>query len=328
MEQWSVRLKKLIWILLFAFTAEAHAVTSRKEPTFGFIDLLMWQVRESGADNWGQLAISSGSKTLYRVLDAPFDWNTGVRIGFGHEFNQGGYDVMLAYTHYQTTASNQASGTVISSFDGNYFVNNLDGAALDIPYHSANIRYQFFFNTVDLNLGRNYKIDSVLEFHPYIGLKAASINQYIYSNWLNPVTPTTFTAGTENLKNNFSGMGPTLGVDSDWSIYNGHHQSVDLIGNLVGGLLYGHTTFSDVYSNNQPITITIHNNSINGASPMVGGFLGLQWSSQFAKSDISIRAGYEAQIWFNQVQFYSLNLGKIIRPLSLQGGDIEFRFNF
>lgn len=321
-------MRKIIWILLFLFAAHAHADVPAQHPTYGFIDLLYWQVRESGADNWGQLATESGSKTIYKVLDAPFDWNTGVRIGIGREFNQDSYDVTLAYTHYQTTASNQASGTVISSFDGNYFANNTNGAALDLPYTSANIRYQFFFNTVDLNLGCHYKVDKILRFHPYIGLKAASIKQNIYSNWMNPIPATDFTTATEDLKNNFTGLGPTIGVDSNWVMYAGTSQTVDLVGNLVGGLLAGHTTLSDVYANNKPVTITVHNDSVNGVSPMLGGLLAVQWGSKYATSDISIRLGYEAQIWFNQVQFYSLNMGKIIRPVSLQGGNVEFRFNF
>lgn len=318
----------MIWILLFVFAAEAQAATSSEKPTFGFIDLLYWQLRESGADNWGQLATGSGSSTLYKVLDAPFDWNTGVRIGVGREFNQGSFDVTLAYTHYQATASNQATGTVISSFNGNYFANNTNGASLDIPYNSANIRYQFFYNTVDLMLGKKCQLDQVLQLHPFVGLKVATINQNIFSNWFNPLPPTDFTAATENLKNNFSGAGLSVGVDSNWLVYTGMNQSIQLIGNLLGGLLYGHTTMNDVYANNKPVTITVHNDSINGASPMLDGLFGLQWNSQFAKYDISIRIGYEAQIWFNQVQFYSLNMGKIIRPVTLQGGNVEFRFNF
>lgn len=321
-------MKKLIWILLIALTAEAHAVTPHKNPSFGFIDILMWQFRESGADNWGQLSTNSGSQTLYKVLDAPFDWKTGIRVGVGHSFEQGRYDITLVYTHYQATANNQASGTVISSFDGNYFANNTNGASLDISYNNANVRYQFLFNVVDLNLGLNVKSDSVMDLHPYVGLKIAEITQNIYSNWINPSIPTTFTAGTEDLKNDFKGLGMTVGIDSNWLIFTRENQSIALVGNFLGGLLYGHTTFSDIYANNLPVTITVHNDSVNGVSPMLGGLLGLQWNSQFAQSDISIRLGYEAQIWFNQLQFYSLNMGKMNRPVTLQGGDVEFRYNF
>jgi hypothetical protein len=321
-------LKKLIWILLLVSAAEVHAEIPRKNSSFGYIDLLYWQLRESGADNWGQLATISGTNTTYKVLDAPFDWNTGVRIGVGHEFNNGSFDVTLAYTHYQATASNQASGTVISSFDGNYFANNTNGASLDKPYRSANIRYQFFYNTLDVNLGKNYKLDTILSFHPYFGIKTAMLYQNIYSNWMNPIPATDFTSATENLKNNFSGIGPSVGVDSTWLVCSSKGKTVDLIGNFAGALLYGRTTFSDIYANNKPITITVHNDNIKGVSSMLGGLLGLQWNSQFAKSDLNIHLGYEAQIWFNQMQFYSLNMGKMSRPVILQGANIEFRFNF
>jgi hypothetical protein len=315
-------------MFFLVFTLEAHAVGVSSRPTFGFVDLLYWQVRESGADNWGQLATGTDDNTTYKVLDAPFDWNTGVRIGFGQEFNQNSFDLAFAYTHFQTTASSHASGTVISSFDGNYFANNTNGAALDLPYESANIRYQFYFNTIDLMIGKNYKVDSVIGFHPFLGLKLASIKQNIYSNWFNPIPATDFTTATENLQNNFNGLGPAIGVDSNWLLYDVSGKSIYLVGNLVSGLLYGHTTLSDVYGNNKPVTITVYNDSVNGVSPMIGGLLGLQWNYQFATSNLSLRLGYEGQIWFNQVQFYSLNMGKIIRPVSLQGGDIELSYHF
>lgn len=308
------------------FTAEAHAVTSGDKSTFGFIDLLTWQVRESGADNWGQM--QAPGQTSFNVLDAPFEWNTGFRIGVGHEFSQASYDLVLAYSHYQTKAFNQASGVIFSSFVSNYFANNTNGANFGPTYNTANIRWQFFYNTIDLNLGRHFKLDPVLQVHPYVGLKAASINQKIYTNWLNPTTPTTFTAATENLKNDFLGVGPVIGVDTTWAIYSGTRQSFSLIGNIAGGLLCGHWHFDDVYSNNTPVSITTNLDSVNGASPLVDGLLSLQWSSQFATFDISVRLGYEAQVWFNQVQFYSLNMGRINRPTWLQGGDLEFRLNF
>lgn len=321
-------MKKLIWILLLALTAKVNATTFPEKSTFGFIDALIWQVRESGADNWAQKISPAGLQRSAKLVEAPFNWHAGVRIGFGHIFSQDSYDLVLAYTHYQTHASNQASDNVYSAFVGNYFANNTNGANFGPSYNSARIRWQFFYNTVDLNLGHHFTIDPVLQLHPYIGLKAASIKQKIYTKWLNPITLTDFTTATENLKNNFWGIGPTIGVDSTWPIYTGTCQSLSLIGNIAVGLLWGHWSFNEVYANNTPITITTHVDRVNGAAPMAGGILGLQWINQFARSDLSIRLGYEAQIWFNQVQFYSLSMGRINRPVSLQGGNLEFRFNF
>lgn len=320
-------MKKLLWILL-ALTAEVQAATFPNEPTFGFIDVLMWQARESGADNWAQLISPAGAQRSAKLIDAPFDWHTGVRIGVGHEFAQHCYDVIFAYTHYQTNASNQASGIVYSAFVGNYFVNNTDGANFGPKYNSGTIRWQLFYNSVDLDLGRNFNLGPVLQLHPFIGLKAASINQNIYTNWLNPTPPTNFTRATENLKNDFWGIGPMIGVDSTWPIYSGECQSLNLIGNIAGGLLWGHWHFNEVYANNTPITITNNVSSINGAAPMAAGLLGLQWIYQFAKTDMSVSLGYEAQVWFNQVQFYSLSMGRINRPVAFQGGNMDIRLNF
>lgn len=319
-------MKKLIWIVLIAIAAEAHAVNDSHASTFGYIDLLSWQVRESGAENWAQTISPAGTERTVQLIDAPFNWNTGIRVGIGHVFNYDGYDISLTYTHYQTTATNQASGYVYSSFDANYFVNNTNGANFGPTYSSADIRWQFLYNSIDLNLGHDFKIDSVLQAHPHLGLKAASINQNIDSNWQDPIPSTNFTVATETLENDFSGLGPTIGVDTTWPIYTGPCQSFALIGNIDGGLLWGHWHFNDVYNNNIPVTVTTHVSSVNGVAPMIAGVLGLQWTKQFAKSDISIRLAYEEQLWFNQVQFYSLSMGRINRPVSLQGGNLEFRY--
>lgn len=322
-------MKKLIWILFLAVITEAKAATYQPNTNFGFIDLLLWQVRESGADNWAQTFnySSSGDLTQTTLIDAPFNWNTGVRVGIGHQFNQQ-FDLTLAYTHYQAYASNQTSGVVASAFDGAYFVNNVDGSKLGLSYHSGSIRWQLFYNTVDLNLGRQFSPDPVLLLHPFLGLKAASINQSIYTNWLNPTIATDFTSATENLKNNFSGIGPTLGIDTTWAIYSSTHQSISLIGNVAAGLLVGHWNFNEVFNNNNDIKISVYVNSVNGVSPVTTGLLGLQWKASFAKTELSLRLGYEAQLWFNQEQFYSLSMGRANRPVSLQGGDLEFGFTF
>ena len=320
-------MKKLIWIVLIALTAEAHAVNDTNTSTLAYIAALTWQVRESGAENWAQIITPAGRERSVQLIDAPFAWNTGVRIGISHEFDQASYDISLAYTHYQTTATNQASGYVYSSFDANYFVNNTNGANFGPTYSSAQIRWQFSYNTIDLNLGHHFNIDRILQAHPHIGLKAASINQNIDSNWQDPIPSTNFTVATETLENDFSGIGPTIGVDTIWPIYTGSCQSLALIANLDGGLLWGHWHFKDAYNNNIPVTVTVHVSSVNGVAPMMAGVLGLQWTKEFAKSDISVRLAYEEQLWFNQIQFYSLSMGRTNRPVSLQGGDLEFRFN-
>jgi hypothetical protein len=313
---------------LLLSTIATQAAPAPDPSSFVFVDYLLWQVRESGADVWAQTLVTSGQQTAAQINDAPFAWNSGIRIGLGHEFNDKAYDLALAYTHYQTGAFDQTSGVVASSFDGAYFANNTNGASLGLTYNNANIHWQFFYNTLDLMLGKSFKIDSLLKLHPFLGLKTASINQKIYTNWLNPTIPTTFTAATEDLKNDFWGIGPILGVDTTWSIYSSPNQAFNLIGNISSGLLYGHWHFNEVYNNNVPTTIAVSVESVNGASPMTAGLLGFQYRRQFSKSDFSLSLGYEAQIWFNQIQFYSLSMGRANRPTSIYGANFNLRYNF
>ncbi len=325
-------MKKFIGILLLSFAANSVAATTTFNTTannanFGFLDILVWNANEGGADNWAKTITAPSVQQSNVLYDAPFNVNTGVRIGFGHHFNQGAFDVTLAYTTFQTQAANSVNGIVYSSFDGNYFADNTNGAAFGPNYHGANIRWQLFFNTLDLNLGHTFKLDQALQLHPYMGLKAASINQKIYTNWLNPTTPTVFTAAIEDLKQNFWGIGPTVGVETTWPLLQCTHQSFDIVGNIAAGLLWGHWNFNEVYANNAPLVVNVYQQSLTSAAAMTDGVLGLQWNYQYNAALISVRLAYEAQVWFNQVRFYELDGGRLHDPMSLQGGNLEFRLN-
>lgn len=306
----------------------SQAASLNNVPTnYAAVDLLIWQAREGGADNWAKTITPAGVQQTAQLADAPFNWNEGVRLSIGHFFRENG-DINLAFTHYTTTATNQISGIVYSSLDANYFANNTNGASFGPSYSNANVRWQLFYNNLDLELGHDFRLDSLLKLHPHFGLEFASINQNIYTNWNNPTTTSTFTAASENLKNDFSGIGPVFGIDSLWSLYAGSHQSFNIVGNLTTALVWGEWTFKDVYNNNLPVTITVNGDGINGLSPMVGGLLGVQWNMTFPATELNVRLGYEEQIWFNQMQIYFLDTGKMNRTTTFQGANLQIKFTF
>lgn len=317
-------MKKLIGMLALGFMVNAYAVVNPNS-NFAYVDLLFWQCREGGADNWAQIITPAGIQRTAKPIDAPFNWNEGIRLGAGHSFNPSD-DIVLILTHYNTKANSQASGIVYSSFLANYFANNTNGANFGPSYQSATIRWNIFYNTADIDLGHHFNLDRFLQLHPHVGFKVAEINQTVYTNWLNPTTTTDFTAATENLKNNFWGIGPSIGIDMTWPIFCWEQQSFNLVGNVATALVWGHWSFKDIYNNNKPVTITSHVSSVNGLSPMLGGLLGIEWMKHLTKWDFSIRLGYEEQVWFNQLQFYTLDMGRVNRSLSFQGGNLEFKF--
>lgn len=297
--------------------------------TFVFSDLLIWKLREGSADNWTQEISPNGVNQPINVFGVPFNLNAGLRVGAGR--NHGYWDTTVTYTWFQTKGSSQASsatGGLYSPFLGNFYVNNTSGANFGPNYHDASVQWNLYFNVFDLELGRTFKIDDFLKLRHFIGIKGGFINQNINSNWQNPTIQTNFTNAEENLKNNFWGIGPSIGIDTTWPIYKANNGTLNIFGNFSGALLWGHWSFKDQYENNAQESVSINLNTINGAASMARALIGFKWDVNLDNADLTMRLGYEAQVWFNQLQYYSFNMGRLNNLMSLQGAVLGFCFYF
>jgi hypothetical protein len=306
-----------------------------------FADALFWTVREGAAENWAQNItpqnIGWTNISTATLIDAPFDWKAGLRVGAGVQRNDG-IDMTLYYTNFHTTAQNQASGEVYSAFMGNFYVDNTDGADYGPHYKHASIWWDFDFHTIDFEIGRNYAIGTNFEVRPFLGLKTAIINQTINSNWngpINTVTPIVthtyhFTSATEDLNLGFWGIGPSLGATMTMPLCCKDRYNLKLFGTPSAAIMFGHWTFNEQYNNNAqtPESITFDTNPITGAATMLRGVLGFEWEQCFSRATSTVRLGYEAQFWLNQMQFYSYNMGRLNNLTSLQGGFLEWQINF
>ncbi|HLA83301.1 MAG TPA: Lpg1974 family pore-forming outer membrane protein [Thermoguttaceae bacterium] len=306
-----------------------------------FADALFWTVREGAAENWAQVITPQGlletNISTATLVDAPFDWRTGLRVGVGVERCDGA-DMTLSYTNFRTSATSQASGEVYSAFMGNFYIDNTDGADYGPHYHYGDIWWDFDFHTIDLEIGRNYAIGTNFELRPFLGLKAAIINQTIRSNWLFPIDTYNpkkkithlydFTSATENMDLGFWGIGPSLGATMAMPLSNADRYNLRLFGTPSGAILFGHWTFDEQYHNNTPTSVTINMSSITGAAVMLRGVVGLEWEQYFSRATSTVRVGYEAQCWLNQMQFYSYNMGRLNNVTSLQGGFLEWQIRF
>jgi hypothetical protein len=322
-------LKKVIFTILLSLSSQSFAYQFTDGSRFAFADLLVWQLREGAADNWAQNIDPIGTDRAAKIIDVPFQWNAGFRVGVGYNSPEL-WDAVVYYTRYQVTSSAQASGNIYSAFLGNFFFNNTTGGAITTSpyYQQGSIQWNFQFNTLDLELGRKFNIDNILQLRPFVGLKTALIQQNIQTNWQNPINNTTFTAATENVKQHYWGVGPAVGVSSTWPFYKTAQQSFNLFGNVSAALMWGHWNFSELYSNNAQYTDSIVVSDVNGASTMARGMLGLEWVKEFSKASVNVRVSYEAQVWFDQLQFYLSNGGRLNNLMSLQGGVLDFGINF
>ncbi len=308
-----------------------------------FSDVLYWKVTEGSAENWAQEITPQGLGTTLgtaSLVDAPFEWHAGFRIGAEFQPRESDFGVSVYYTHFATQATNQATGEVYSAFLGNFYVGNPDGTSFGPKYSNGSIDWDFQFDTLDLEVGRKFVVSDSLALRPFIGLKAAKIDQSMNSQWDYPIDTSSqtylFTSATEDLKQEFWGIGPSLGVNAVIPIVTRPDYSLHIFGSPSAALMYGNWKFKDQYRNNGPTStdyptpsvVDINSDPISGAATMARGVLGIEWVQYFSRMTTSVRIGYEAQIWLNQMQFYSYNMGRLNNLTSLYGGIFEFSIQF
>ena len=222
-------MQKRILFLLLTLSSQVFGLEYTKDSTSVFAELLYWQMSEVGADNWGQVISPPAANQSIQFLNVPFNWAPGFRVGAAYHGTDDKWDGVVYYTWYQTQGRDQASvttGEIHSSFPGAFYANNTNGSGLSGPYyHNASIKWDVLFNNIDLELGRTFNINSRYKFRPFIGFKAAFIDQSISTNWQHPFDPlfklpiSTFSTAVENFTNNFRGVGPSFGLNTSWNLF-------------------------------------------------------------------------------------------------------------
>ncbi len=301
-----------------------------------FACALVWTAKESGTEAWAQKLTESNLKTDFDLLAVDFGWDAGFRVGIGYGMRHDQWDTQLYYTWFRTRGHDHVSGgpgTIHSSFLGNFYVNNPDGDGLSgIAYQKASIDWSIHYNIFDWELGRGFWVSKALSLRPFIGIKGGWIDQSIHSKWQNPDVAAAefFDTGVENLKNNFWGIGPSAGIDTKWKMLDARNHRLWLFGDLSGAIMYGHWTFSDAYNNDIDQKVKVKLSHLNSGASMVRTWMGLGWDVTFSRGRYQFAAqlGYEMQFWFDQLQYYSFDDGRLVNELTLQGGTLEFRFDF
>ena len=297
-----------------------------------FADILYWRAKQCGTENWGQILDVNVPKGRIDILEVDFKWDPGFRVGVGYRMDHDCWDTQFMYTRFKTQGTDHVTSDdlITSSFLGNFYFENLAGFAFSGPqYHKASIKWTIDFNVFDGELGRKFWISKALSLRPFMGVKGGWIYQRIRSKWKDPNT-TSFERATENLKNDFRGIGPSAGLNTLWKLWRCEHSSFSLFGDVSGAIMWGKWTLKDVYRNDAPYKFPVVQADIKGAASMLRLFVGFQWESSLNKnrSTLSARLGFESQFWLEQLQFYSFNMGRLDNQLSLQGGTAEVRFDF
>lgn len=304
-----------------------------------FADLLIWTAKESGSDNWAEVITTSGTTENCQIRDVRFGWDPGFRVGVGYGMRHDQWDTQFYYTWFHTQGNDRVSsrpGSIFSSYIGNFYVDNPTGVGISgISYQRASVHWRIQFDLLDWELGRSFWISKALSIRPFVGLKGGWIHQSIHTKWQTPSPPPgivliDFNTARENLKNHFGGVGPCGGLDTKWDLFVRPNHALSLFGDVSGALLWGHWSFSDVYHNDIGQEVVIKTASFNSGASMLRTMIGCEWDVFLSRRrfHLSTKLGYEMQFWLDQLQLYSFDTGRLSNVLTLQGGTLEFRFDF
>ncbi|MBI3237146.1 MAG: hypothetical protein HYZ48_05565 [Chlamydiales bacterium] len=270
-----------------------------------------------------------------KVVELDFDYKPGFQIGAGMNFDHDSWDTFIQYTWFRGTEHVQRNlnpdnleVVLLPAWQSPSFLNP--------AYHFGLEKWDLNIDLLDWDLARSYHVGNDLCFRSFLGLRAAWIHQKVhvrYSN-ANPSQASIWPATSVDQKNSSWGIGPRMGISSNWNFGKGWR----LFGDAEFDILCTHYDLkskqtSDVLTANRyllrddPNFLRMHT-ELN---------LGLGWGSYFSSDryHIDIAAGYGFQVFFDQNMFLSTvsntAFGKAISPngnLYMQGLTTSFRFDF
>ncbi len=301
-------------------TPSARGCPKNRSGGFVFGDALYWYARQDGLKLGSEATSVFGPGTdmhagSFIVKDLNFKWDWGFRLGLGYNLPYDGWDLYADWTRFHTHASRTFNGIGIYLFQ-------LFG--LNVLPTEASSHWKFDFDTIDVFLGRALFLSRRFSMEPYAGLKTAWIHQKVtLQTPFNPMNdesaPTLMTR-----KNNFWGIGPAFGTGARWVLGCNIGIFADIDIAFLSGWLHAPTHY---ISPDGPHPFKLNENVLRTMSSMT---LGLDWGHCFnGRYNLSFRAGYESQYWWNQ--FNNSNLLGDLQPdydLTLKGLSLRGRFDF
>jgi len=272
-----------------------------------FADALYWHTTEAIDWVYANDQHLPNQTITYKTLS--FDFEPGFRLGIN---SQGNCKAALYYTRFHTHSSDAVFGNVISGFISDRIANFPNGHF----FQAGQINIAIDYNMFDVDLSKSFYFGERVIFAPMLGIRGGWINQKIQSTFQGSVS------AVENVKNDFIGLGPKAGVDTQLSLFCANNTDFGLFADFSVSYLWGHWKIRDVYVDTTPATVRVIVPSRHIGALATQAILGLH----FNHKDLSIKLGYEIMDWFEQCQFFDNGTGAHSNNLVLQG--YTFRLSY
>lgn len=287
-----------------------------------FGEALYWQAAEENLPYATQVKPSENRRKLKTV---DFNWDWGFRIGLGGNTSRDGWDIDIYWTRIRNNARNHTHAT--SSKEVQEFWTTAGNAEPLGTFDKAKMHGHALLNQLDLELGREFYVGNFLTTRPFVGLRYSWIHQKFHVDYENSVDE------FAKLRSRFWGFGFAAGLDTNWWLGHGFSIYGDSDISVVFGKFNVHERGTLGGS-----TIWSASNKTNAGRPIFDIGIGLQYRDTFCDEGfaLTVRAGYEYHLYFNQNMFIQVNNGtstfENFNPLGgnlgYQGASFSMQFDF
>ena len=296
-------------------------------------DFLAWFASEEIASIWADVITTVPSSTTWALPGFDFKWDYGFRIGMGRDLEYDRWDTTISWSWFRTDAKRtippQASTTVGAEFDAGF----LAGLAYLASPQSMSAEWSLLFNMFNWELGRRYWVSKDLRIRPFLGLQGGWIDQSIQAKYYDLIVLDLFNttdSARERLKNNFWGVGPLGGINTQWRVCDFGSHFFDFFGDFAAATMWGTWDCSDFYENTFSESYSVDTKNASLGALMLRGFWGVGWNIKWNEgtSRFAAKLGFESQFWLDQLRIATFQLQRLHHDLTLQGVTFNARFDF
>jgi Legionella pneumophila major outer membrane protein precursor len=233
------------------------------------------------------------------------DYGLGVRSDLRYNTDSG-RDIGITFSWLKTEDETSEAVSAGGALWGTWI--HANATIDDNNVDTAEASYEFEQTVLDLSAGQKLEIGKNLDMRLEAGLRFAKIEQELDIGYIESPAAILDRVDLINHKNDFSGLGPRLGLDLGWKMGGGFN----LFGSFGGSLLLGDFDISyteidgTVYYDGTPDTLDTRINTKdsykNRLVPVVEARAGIDYAHRLKSGRIiGAKAGYEWQNWFNMV---------------------------
>ena len=293
---------RFITLAALTFSNSVYAMTA-------FLEAIDWRATET--NDWCYVNSQQLPHQTIDYKSIDFSYAPGFRLG--GIYSASTWDSLLSFTHLYTTANDSTVGNVRPSFSG-----SVTASPPGYLFKSGSVNQSIDFNIIDLNFGKQFNPSGSLTLHPIAGIMGGWINQSIHASFQGS------TSARENISNNFTGLGPKAGIDTNFVLFDYKDFQPKFVAAFAASYLMGHWDISDVTRATPNKTVYV-----NGVSHNLGA-LTLQTSMgvKVEHNNFALKLAYEISDWFNQSQFFDNDTGTHNNDLILQGLTFGVAYDF